>query len=333
MKCSFRLGRELRFLLFTLFLTLLFISPSSIFAKQKRRRAVFSAEKRQMADLKVEATFVLGGDPDWMAVAEDAVWVTTSSLNRVTRLDAATNTAGISITVQNPCSGLIAGYGSLWIPSCADRTLIRANLETGKIEATIAAPPADSEGCIAVGAGGVWLATSKKGTLSRIDPQTNTVIASIPLPSGSYCPVFADNFIWVTSFDRNVLTKVDPASNSAIVQIRVGKRPRFAAAGAGAVWTLNQGDGTISRVNTSDGKLGASISAGLKGHGGEITFGFGSVWPTLTGTPVSRIDAIHNTIIRQWRGEGGDSIRSGFGSIWLTSLKTGVVWRISPDNL
>src|SRR5205814_631494 len=180
MKCSPRLRREPRFFLFMLFLTFLCLLPPSVFATQKRRRAAFSAEKRQMPDLKVEATFVLGGDPDWMAVAEDAVWVTTSSLNRVTRLDAATNTVGISITVQNPCSGLVAGYGSLWIPSCADQTLIRANLETGKIEATIAAPPADSEGCIAVGAGSVWLATSKKGTLSRIDPQTNTVTASIP---------------------------------------------------------------------------------------------------------------------------------------------------------
>src|SRR5438477_10444221 len=132
MKCSPRLRREPRFCPFMLFLTFLCLSPPSVFAKQKRRRAAFSAEKRQMPDLKPEATFTLGGDPDWMAVAEDAVWVTTSSLNRVTRLDATSNSIGISIPVGDPCSGLAAGFGSLWIPSCADHTVVRANLKTGQ---------------------------------------------------------------------------------------------------------------------------------------------------------------------------------------------------------
>ena len=68
-----------------------------------------SAEKRSMEESRPDATFIVGGDPDWMAVSDDAVWVSIASLNRVTRLDAATNASGISVAVNNPCSGLAVG--------------------------------------------------------------------------------------------------------------------------------------------------------------------------------------------------------------------------------
>jgi virginiamycin B lyase len=137
----------------------------------------------------------------------------------------------------------------------------------------------------------------------------------------------------VTSSEHSVVARIDPIANQVIAQIPVGRNPRFATAGAHALWTLNQGDGTISRVNTSTAKVVATIPAGLPGPGGEIAFGFGSVWVTVVGIPVTRIDSAGNKVIRQWHGAGGDSIRAGLGSVWLTSLKAGVVWRVAPDKL
>lgn len=289
--------------------------------------------KISMATLQPDAAFTLGGDPDWMAIADDAVWVSIASLNRVTQLQAEKNTIGPSVVVLDPCSGLVVAFGSLWIPSCGDHSLLRADVKAGKVEATIAASPANSEGCIASGAGSIWLATDRGTALARIDPGKNSVSARIALPSDSYCPVFADSFVWVTSSGHNVLSKVDPATNKVVKQIPVGQHPRFATFGAGAVWTLNQGDGTISRIDTATAKVVATVPAGLAGHGGEIAFGFGSVWVTMIGIPITRIEAATNSVVRQWHGDGGDSIRAGLGSIWLTNIKAGIVWRTSPDKL
>jgi virginiamycin B lyase len=322
--------RLLRFVILFLYVWGFFGSNASAQQAASRPR---DFEKKAMSQLQPAATFTLGGDPDWMAVSEDAVWVSISSLNRVTRLFAATNKADVSFTVHDPCSGLVAGFGSIWIPSCGDHSLMRANLRTAEIESTIPVPPADSEGCIAAGAGSIWIASAASGSLARIDPQNNSAITRIEIPSGSYCPVFADGFVWITSTEHSVLSKVDPSTNKVVGEIAVGRNPRFATAGAGAVWTLNQGDGTISRVDTATSKLVATIEAGLSGHGGEIAFGFGSVWVTLIGTPVTRIDAMTNSITRQWIGTGGDSIRAGFGSLWLTHLKAGLVWRLDPEKL
>ena len=285
-----------------------------------------------MTELKPDAEFPVSGHPDWMAVADDAIWVTSSSANHVVRLDARTNTPGVIITLPKPCSGLAIGFGSLWIPGCGSHNLIRADVETGAIQATIPASPADSEGGIAVGAGSLWLVTSASSELDRIDPGTNSIAARITLPKGSFNPIFAGDSIWVASNESNTLVRVDPATNKVVDSIPIGPKPRFLTAGEGSVWVLNQGDGTVSRVDATSGKLLATIPAGIPGLGGEIAYGGGSVWATVFGFPITRIDPAKNKVVQQWTGQGGDSIRYAHGSIWLTFLSGAKVWRLRVPN-
>jgi hypothetical protein len=39
-----------------------------------------------------------------------------------------------------------------------------------------------------------------------------------------------------------------------------------------------------------------------------------------------------NTVIRQWTGDGGDSIRAGHDSVFLSNLRAHNVWRIDPKT-
>ncbi len=284
--------------------------------------------QHDIAELAPLATFPVAGHPDWMAVTDDGVWVTSSSANHVVRLDAKTNLPDAIVTVPKPCAGLALGFGSLWIPSCGNHSVVRVDAQTGAAQATIAAGPADSEGGITTGAGSVWIVTSKESDLSRIDPATNSVSAHIRIPAGSFNPLFADGSVWVSSNSGGTLVRIDPATNKVVGETQVGPMPRFLTAGAGSVWVLNQGDGTIARVDTTTGKRTALIAAGIPGLGGEIAFGGGSVWATLFDYPITRIDPATNTVTGQWHGAGGDSIRYGHGSVWLTSLMGGKVWRL-----
>src|SRR6476646_4676234 len=168
-------------------------------ARPPRPGITTPAVRRSMADLHPDATFAVAGEPDWMVVNEDAVWVTSSNVNHVVRLDPTTNRAGLIITIDKPCSGLAAGFGAIWVPSCGAHALFRVDPQTGKIVTQIPAGPADSEGGITVGAGSVWLVTKKEGLLVRVDPQTNKVVAKIIIPSGSYAPAFGEGAVWITS--------------------------------------------------------------------------------------------------------------------------------------
>jgi len=168
------------------------------------------------------------------------------------------------------------------------------------------------------------------GALVRINPATNTVIATIQIAPGSFAVAFGGDAIWVTSNAESVLTRVDPNTNTVVATIPVGQKPRFLAVGAGSVWTLNQGDGTISRVDMTTNRLTASIDAGLPGGGGEIAVGAGSVWVTMMEIPLTRIDVATNAVVQQFVGKGGDSVRFGFGSVWLSDLAGGKLLRLDP---
>ena len=54
---------------------------------------------------------------------------------------------------------------------------------------------------------------------------------------------------------------------------------------------------------------------------------------TVFRVPLTRIDAKTNTVVRQWIGKGGDSLRVGFGSLWITDYKQGLLVRFPLEEL
>jgi virginiamycin B lyase len=291
--------------------------------------------KRELSGIHPLAIFdTESGTPDWQVLTDDAVWVANGPRNVIHRLDTHSNKIAATITVgKRPCSGLAAGFGSVWVPSCGDKTLSRVDIKTNVVVATVAAGPAESEGGIATSEDAVWLVTSAQGKLSRIDPKTNSVSTTIDVPAGSAAVFYGDGAIWVTTPEKNLLTRVDPKTNKVTDSIPVGPGPRFETYGAGSIWTLNQGDGSISRVDTKTRKLSATIEVGIPGEGGEIAFGLGRIWATVFDIPISEIDPATNHVVRQWVGDGGDSIRAGHGSVWLSNLHAHTIWRIDPKDL
>jgi virginiamycin B lyase len=283
--------------------------------------------------LKPEAVFAVPGAPDWIVVDED-VWISNKPKDSVARLDPKTNTVRSMVAAgSKPCSGLAAGFGSVWAPNCGDRTIARIDAKSGEITATIKTGIGNTEGSIATGAESVWMMTDAKGTLARFDPATNQLVAEISLPPGSFGLAFGEEGLWVTSTEHDSVSRVDPNTNLVVETIKVGKAPRFVATGGGAVWTLNQGDGTVSRIDPKTNKVVATIEVGVPGPGGDIAVGEGSVWVTSFEYPLSRIDPSTNTVVQQFYGKGGDAVRVGLRSVWLSNIEAGNVWRIDARRV
>jgi YVTN family beta-propeller protein len=290
--------------------------------------------QRPITAITPDAVFPVEGTPDWQVVTKDAVWVANGPKNTIHKLDAKTNKVAAAIEVaKRPCSGLAAGFGSIWVPSCGDKVLVRVDMETNEILSTIPVGPAASEGGLIATADSIWMLSDPKGILSRIDPDTNRVIAEVPVPPGSFaCVVGEDGAIWVSSTENNLLVRIDPKTNLVTDRIEVGPQPRFLTAGADSIWTLNQGDGTVSRVDIKTKKRGRDIELGGPGGGGEIAFGEGYVWVTLFELPLTQIDPKTDQVIKQWVGLGGDAVRVGHGSVWLSNLRQQNLWRINPKQ-
>jgi virginiamycin B lyase len=200
------------------------------------------------------------------------------------------------------------------------------DLKTGQLVSTYPVGAAAAEGGIAYGAGSVWLIVDRSGDLARIEPTSGKTLRTYRVPAGSCNPRFSNGTIWVSHAEGADLTGLNTMTGK-ITTIATGPNPRFLTAGAGAIWTLNQGDGTVTRVDVRTGRA-SSIALGTPGHGGDIAFNAGRIWTTMPRMPLSVIDAQAGKLICQWAGPGGDSLGVGHAAIWLTDYHAGTVSRI-----
>jgi virginiamycin B lyase len=275
-----------------------------------------------------------GGLPDWMALTDQAVWVDNGPLRAVYRIDPSTDRIAAKVHLPGePCSGLVSAFGSLWVPICKPSpSIVRVDLESDQITPVAGIEPGDDEGGITASSDSIWI-VDKKGLLVRIDPSTNRASGRFPLPTGTFNPLYADGLLWITSGERNQLLIIDPGSGRQVAAVNAGPKPRFLTAGAGSIWTLNQGDGSITRVDSKSHAVQATVQAGISGPGGEICYCQNAVFATVFGIPLTRIDVASNKVTRQWKGTGGDSVRCGFGAIWLTHAYGSRLWRFSLESV
>ena len=283
------------------------------------------------ASLKPEAVFKIGKNADWVEITDDAVWVASSNPASVHRIDPKSNQEVAIVAMPgDPCAGLAFGFGSLWVPLCGKpNSIARVDALANRISAILPIGPAGEEGGITASSDSVWIVTDDAGTLVRIDPGTNQARQKISIAPGSYNPCFSEGTVWITGATSNLLTAVDAATGEVLATIPVGPKPRFLTGGQGSIWTLNQGDGTVTRVNAESKKVTATIQVGIPGPGADIAWGAGSIWTSVFNVPLTAIDGNTNTVVRQWVGPGGDSLRFGHNSIWLTDYKRGTLSRIA----
>lgn len=327
--------RTSRLLLLMLIASCGIVPAQTSSAKVNAPKAGIKEVQVPFSSIQPTATIRVGGTADWVLVTDDAVWVASTKPNAVLRIDPATNRVLATVKVSGEaCSGLASGFGSIWVPVCGKKTaLVRIDAAKNTISAALPIPPAGPEGGIATSEDSVWMVTDKNGTLTRIDPSVNHARQKISIPSGSYNPLFSNGVVWITGVESDLLTAVDAGTGKVLESVRVGPKPRFLTSGGGSIWTLNQGDGSVSRVDESSRKVTAGIQAGIPGSGGDISYGADSVWLTVFEVPLTRIDAISNKAVKQWVGRGGDSLRVGFDSIWITDYKRGLLERIPIQQL
>lgn len=289
---------------------------------------------RSIAELTPTATIYLGKTADWVAITPEAVWVGTTGPNAVQKIDPRTNTLVATVLLPgNPCAGLAAGFGALWVPLCSKpNALARVDLQTRTVTLVSGVGPAAPEGGITTSPDSVWLIVNRTSSFARIDPTTDRVRQKVRVPPGSFNPLYSNGQIWVTRADGAEVTVIDAAGGKVVATVHGGPGPRFLTAGAGSIWTLNQGDGSLTRIDAQNQQVTANIPLGTPGHGGDINFGAGMVWTTVDKVPLSEIDARTSSLLCQWTGPGGDSLGIGNGAIWLTDYHAGTVSRIELSD-
>jgi YVTN family beta-propeller protein len=205
----------------------------------------------------------LGSSPaQILAAAEGAVWVENPELQVVvSRIDTARNKVAATFRAAGPsygfntgtaggvpgASGIAVADGAVWVASDAGVTRIsaRSNAVSRTIGLGVVVPTA-----LALGEGALWVAARPgfyccplgrpkaigKGTLTRIDPATNSVEATIPIGGNPAGVAVGEGSVWIADRGTRSVVRVDPERNRVVARIKVGSRPRGIAVGDGSVW-------------------------------------------------------------------------------------------------
>jgi streptogramin lyase len=311
------------------------VVTAGLFAAQSAAQPDTPTAARALSDipfarLTPDAVIPVTMEPGAVGTA-DAIWVPSRSAGTIVRLDAKANTAGAPLAVgPSPCASLSAGFDSIWVPLCGGSPgVARVDPAKNTVTATVPLTAAGAEGRAAIAVGSLWVITSHKGVLSRVDPDTNAAVAETYVTEGAEAVAAGEDALWVTSGKSGTLTRVNPHNNEVVEIIEVGSNPGRLAVGEGGVWILNRGGGTVSRVDPKTNKVVATISIGDVGAAAEVAVGEGSVWISAPGVPITRIDSRTNRAVQRFTGEGGGAILVAHGSLWVAAgaQKT---WRLDP---
>jgi hypothetical protein len=125
--------------------------------------------------------------------------------------------------------------------------------------------------------------------------------------------------------------RVDPQTNVVDKSIEVAAQPEALVLGEGSVWVLCAKDGKIERIDPKTNKVVKTIELGAAAAGGSLAFGEGSIWVSMAGFPLTRVDPGAEKVVQQFYGSGGGFVQAGMGSVWL--VHSGKVLRLDPKRV
>lgn len=280
----------------------------------------------------------LGSAPSSVTVGVGAVWVLDADDRTIAKIDPSTHEVLRTFSTTSVPTDLAAGADALWVANgpatsggargevFAD-SVSRLDPASGEVDQIIPLPPGPGGHLFAVlpGLSRQYLALTHDAlwaingglTVSRIDPVTNRVVATVE-------GVRAENIaagegqVWVT--EGTSLVEIDPGSNTVARRIELPVDFLLAglAIGAGAVWVADPFGAAVWRVDV--GPRVAKRKLELDEWVAGVAFGEGAAWATNEiGDAVYRIDPRTNAATVASRTPAPRGVGAGEGAVWVTA--------------
>ena len=179
--------------------------------------------------------------------------------------------------------------------------------------------------------GSIWVGNNGSGSVSRIDPATNTVIATIAGTNPTVSPIALaeDDLgnVWVAYYEyyKGSVSRIDPATNTVTASLYTGdgNHPIGLGMGAGEMWvSLLVAGGAYVRFDTTT--LAQTFGSGIVGYGYNFVDDGTNVWFD-TGVSCNKVAPATNTIT---------SITSGIvGGLGFLHYAFGYIWRVTNSGI
>ncbi|MEM7288465.1 MAG: hypothetical protein AAF480_19135 [Actinomycetota bacterium] len=178
-----------------------------------------------------------------------------------------------------------------WVASQAETALATIDLATDRVVAETPIPAGAR--VTQFGFGSVWI-THNDGTVSRFDPDSGTVVATIEVGAGALSWMQpGSSFVWVGDRLGRRVVAIDPATNEVAIATGIGAEPGAVKEEAHGVWVKGL-DGSVYRLDPVTGDLVASVDTGSFANGAMMTSPE-AVWAPF-GSELIRVDPETNSV-------------------------------------
>jgi len=145
--------------------------------------------------------------------------------------------------------GVLAAEGSVWVDAGPD--VLRLDPETGEVQHQYEGQYGHA---IAFSDGSIWNLGSEQGSgLTRIDPKTDSVVASANIEGNLNYISAGGGFGWTADETKGVVYKVDGRGN-LVATYPTGEGARVVSFADGVLWVGNQDVGSASGIDSVTGK-------------------------------------------------------------------------------
>lgn len=229
----------------------------------------------------VTASVPVGTNPQAAAFGMSSVWVAGSDAQSVTRVDPVTETATATIALDGRPAMIAVGGSHVWVAAHNGATTSIAKIDPTS-NTVIATIPIALTSAIAYDAGSLWATNLTLGTVTRISGTTNALEASIPV--GQYLLGIAatDDGIWVASRFPNKASLIDPASNSVVTTVPLPTEPGGLAVDGDSLYvTGGFSPAFLTVLDSQSGAVTDSLPLGDRLLA-EVALGSGTLWVVST---------------------------------------------------
>ena len=152
---------------------------------------------------------------------------------------------------QDGLAGLALGDGSFWITRPDAGELLRVDRATGAVQRRFGGLP-DATGVV-FGDGAVWVQSGHG--VERIDPKTNTITATAPVPEPELANLaVGGGYLWASNETKGTVYKVDDHSGLIVDTYETGDGARQESYADGTLWVANQDVGTVTGIDAATGE-------------------------------------------------------------------------------
>jgi hypothetical protein len=261
------------------------------------------------------AGVVVGETPVAIAAAGSDVWVSTG--DTVVRVDAATKKVTKRITVGGSLGGIAATSTDVWV-SVFDGGEV-AHIESGSVvgRTSVGGQPTG----VAFAAGSVWVG-NQNGWVSRIDPGTGHLLATVHLRAGDSTLLPVGNLLWAGLQDGSVVS-IAPATNSVTgAAVHVATDVDALVDTPQGLWASTFA-GVAASIDAASRKVLRRVSLPSRGSG--IAYGGAKVWFSMYDRNlVAELNPISGTVVGAVHTglQPRDSVVAN-GSLWVADEGAG----------